>query len=173
MQPEIANFTWDQVVGWLRSHPELCANVDTLLGVARAGVPICIALSYLHPNCNLCFATRSKPRGEKPPEYNFDQGYSNRVTETQSLFELPTAITTARSVLIVDDVVTTGATLTGVSQLLLSSNPSCQISYASFAADTSRLKIKAPRLLEKLIFNIDIDNARTWVNFPWNLDPLN
>jgi adenine/guanine phosphoribosyltransferase-like PRPP-binding protein len=166
------NVSWDQVVDWLQSSPDLCANADTLLGVARAGVPICTALSYLHPHCSLFFATRSEARGEKPPEYDFCQEYSNRVTETQRLFELPKAILRSKKVLILDDVATTGATLTGVAQLLLSVNSSCDISYASFAADTSRLTEKAPDLLRKLSFKIDIDNSKTWVSFPWNLNPL-
>lgn len=172
MRPDIVNISWVEVVDWLRSSPELCANVDTLVGVARAGVPICTALSYLHPHCSLFFATRSEPRGDKPPEYDFGQEYSNRASETQRLFELPKAILGSKSVLIVDDVATTGATMAGVTQLLLSINPTCKIAYTSFAADTSRLSQKAPDILSKLCFKIDIDNSETWVNFPWNLTPL-
>lgn len=170
-ESEIQNISWAEVVSWLKANPAIVGDADTLVGVARAGVPICVALSYLHPHCRLFFATRKEPRGEKPPVYDFGQEYDFRVKQTRNLFAFPNEITNSKSILVVDDVVTTGATIVGLTKALKEIAPELSVRYIAYAADKGRLERQSPQVLDRLSYAIEIDNSKTWVSFPWNLDP--
>lgn len=171
-QPKIANISWNDVELWLRSVPELGTKSDTFLGIARAGIPISIALSYLHPQRRLFFATRREARGDKPPIYDFQQDYADRRDRVIESFEISPSIQHAADLLIVDDVITTGATVSGVASIVHRINPACSVRFASYAADLRRIDQFNKDMRKQITCCIDIDNSKTWVNFPWNLAPI-
>lgn len=168
--PEILKIQWPAVEAWLR-HLADHERFDTIVGVARAGLPLAVGLSFLRPEASLSILSRRGPRGEKLPRYDFE---TDRATRTELLlqsFELTSLPDWAFEILILDDVATFGDTLHVASLKVLERIPKARIAFACFAADEIRLSSAHPEVLERLQSQIAIDNQKTWVSFPWNLDP--
>jgi hypoxanthine phosphoribosyltransferase len=162
--------SWDEVETWLRALIASKSYPDLIVGVARAGAPIAIALSYLLPHAVLLIANRTTPRGQKPESYDFDADRQERLTRLhRSLMidSLPTG--QIRDILVVDDVATSGDTLSVVELKLRIQYPNARISFAVFAADVTRVEAANSKLLKSLAYAIEIDNQSTWISFPWNL----
>lgn len=168
--PETRNIDWSDVETWLRKLA-VDLDVDTIVGVTRAGLPIAVALSALKPDLSLAVLSRRGPRGEKPARYDFDTGRRERIETLVRTLEVTSLLADAARILIVDDVATYGDTLAVARDKVLDAVPDASVSFACYAADTTRLGEARPDVLDRLAYAIDIDNSRTWVSFPWNLAP--
>ena len=171
MKPQIVPVPWSDVTDWLRKVAMTIESVECIIGVARSGVPIATALSYLSPYKSLAYATRTAKLGTEEGFYDFNGQREDRIkliSRTLTISELPKSIS---SFLIVDDVATFGDTLNCVHSKLLESYSTASFKFACYAADTARLKSANPNILEELEYSIDIDNEKIYVTFPWNLSP--
>lgn len=169
-KPDIIKIQWPSVESWLR-HLADHERFDTIVGVTRAGLPLAVGLSFLRPEASLAILSRRGPRGEKLPRYDFEKDRAARTELLLRSFELTSLPDRASEVLIVDDVATFGDTLHVASLKVLQRIPNARITFACFAADEPRLSAAHPEVLERLQRQIAIDNYKTWVSFPWNLDP--
>lgn len=168
--PDIMKIQWSAVESWLRRLANQ-QRFDTIVGVTRAGLPLAVGLSFLRPEASLAILSRRGPRGEKLPRYDFEKDRAARTELLLQSFELTSLPDGASEVLIVDDVATFGDTLHVASMKVLERIPMAQITFACFAADEARLSSANPEVLERLQSQVAIDNYKTWVSFPWNLDP--
>ncbi len=169
-KPAVLEVEWGAAEAWLRSLADR-HGFDTIVGVSRAGLPLAVGLSYLMPQAALAILSRRGPRGEKPPYYNFETDREQRVRSLHDTFELTSLPEGASKILVMDDVATYGDTLFTALQKVRAAAPGAQVTAACYAADEGRLRAARPDLLDGLIYGIAIDNARTWVSFPWNLEP--
>jgi hypoxanthine phosphoribosyltransferase len=169
--PEILKVGWGEVEAWLRKLAGE-REFDTIVGVTRCGLPIAAALSALVPHASVAVLSRRGPRGAKAPCYDFAADRHERLDALRRTFELTSLPEDASRVLIVDDVATYGDTLHVADQKVRARLPDARINFACFAADEGRLRAARPEILERLHYQIAIDNSRVWVSFPWNLDPL-
>lgn len=168
--PDIMRIEWPSVEAWLR-HLARHQQFDTIVGVARAGLPLAVGLSFLRPDASLAVLSRLGPRGEKLPRYDFDEDRDARMELLAQSFELNSLPGSAAEVLIIDDVATYGDTLHVAAQKVLVQSPGTRISFACYAADDTRLRLARPEIFKRLQRKIVIDNYKTWVSFPWNLEP--
>lgn len=170
-QAEVLNVGWSEVEAWLRSVARDC-RFDTIVGVTRCGLPLAAALSALAPEAALAVLARRGPRGDKPPSYDFAADRKARMLALQSTFELTSLPQTASQVLVVDDVATYGDTLFMAREKVRAAAPKAAIYFACYAADIERLRANRADVLQDLHYALAIDNAQTWVSFPWNLEPI-
>ena len=169
-EPELLEIGWPEVESWLRTI-SVEATFDTIVGITRCGLPIAVALSFLAPHAMLAVMARTKARGPKPASYNFGVHRESRVATLHGSFELTPWAGKPRNVLIVDDVATFGDTFLVAREKVLDKAPDAQVKFACYAADDVRLGSANPDILNNLICEKFIDNATTWVTFPWNLVP--
>jgi len=169
--PEVLSVTWPEVEAWLY---ELAREVpfDTIVGVTRCGLPLAAALSALVPEAALAVLSRRGPRGAKPPRYDFEAERAARLAVLSASFELTSLPKTAERILIIDDVATSGDTLFVAGEKVRAVAPKAEIAFAAYAADEVRLRLGRPEIVDRFHRQIAIDNARTWISFPWNLDPI-
>lgn len=161
---------WKAVEQWVRQVAQEIA-FDTIVGISRSGLPIAVALSALRPEAGLAILGRVGPRGPKPPLYDFAADRADRRAHLEQSLELGFLPETACRILIVDDVATFGDTLFVAAQKVRQSAPDAPIRFATYAADLMRLTASRPEIAQLLSYQITIDNAETWVTFPWNLYP--
>ena len=170
-EPEILTIGWPEIVAWLRGLARE-SQFDTIVGITRCGLPLAVALSAMVPEASLAILSRRGPRGAKPPCYDFETDRAERVVALDLSFELTSLPQSVSKVLIIDDVATYGDTLAMAMSKVRSVAPDAEIGFACYAADEARLRAGRPEILERLHRHIVIDNARTWVSFPWNLEPV-
>lgn len=169
---EIRDIAWMEINAWISNLAQDLGNIDLIVGIARSGVPIATAFSYALPNANLSFATRISPRGKSDAFYIFDGGRESRFKYNQEVIDVTNIPEDDRSirVLLVDDVATFGDTLTIVKTKLAKRLPKSEILIACYALDSSRLSESRPELVKQVMSNIEIDNEKVWLKFPWQLD---
>ncbi len=169
--PSIIRVEWVSIETWLR-HLAVCQKFDSIVGVSRAGLPLAVGLSFLRPESSLAILSRNGPRGEKLPRYDFGKDRDIRIEQLTRSFELTSLPGSSSQVLIVDDVATFGDTLHVAEQKVLTRHPEAKITFACYAADDERLRLARPEIFVRLQRSIAIDNEKTWISFPWNLEPL-
>lgn len=169
-EPEIINVQWSEVEQWLRFLKERL-EFDTILGISRSGIPLAVAASYLCSDAKLAFVERTRPRGEKPQFYDFSSDRASRVARLEKELHVTASFEVGQRILILDDVATTGDTLQVVASKLRRLVPSSQFRFACYAVDEARLTASNPELVSSIAAHMRIDNARTWLSFPWNLVP--
>lgn len=170
-EPEILKVEWSELEAWLRT---LCdqREFDGVVGIARSGLPIAVALSFLRPDTTLAVLSRIAPRGAKLGFYDFDADRKARIDSLRDAFELTRFTRKPKKLLVVDDVATLGDTLLVAREKILQEIPDVEIAFACYAVDMTRLTKANPEIFDKTSFAISIDNQKTWVSYPWNFDPI-
>lgn len=169
MRPTLHYANWPDLENWLRRLSVTVSDVNTIVGVARGGAVIATALSHLLPNKHLRFATRNVPRGVEGAFYDFSQERAKRMTLLRETFVVPVDPELGHSFLVVDDVATFGDTLECVTEKILAAVPNADIRYACYAADAAKIRRARPSILCAMQYELEIDNEKTWVTFPWIL----
>lgn len=169
-QPEILAVGWPEVEIWLRRLARE-RRFDAVVGVTRCGLPLAAALSALVPQASLAVLARNGPRGTKSAIYDFKANRADRLEQLRQSFELVALPRHASRVLILDDVATFGDTLLVAMEKVRAVSAKADVKFACYAADIERLRAAQPTILDCLHFALAIDNAHTWVSFPWNLEP--
>ncbi len=170
-EPLLLEIDWPEVQNWLYNLARDC-DFDAIVGISRCGLPLAAALSSIVPSASLALLARKGSRGQKTQSYDFSKRREQRLVELEGAFELSPLGQNISKVLIIDDVATFGDTLAMARKKVLSMVPSATISFACYAVDVSRIKGAQEDVFANLHYHLEIDNQKTWVSFPWNLEPL-
>ena len=134
---------------------------DLVVGVARGGLPLAVALCHRLGVRNLGTVFIRK--------YQQDGAFAPPGRVVVDGVRLPAGA--ARRVVIVDDIVSVGDTILAAESYVREQLPGdVVVGFASLVADTPRLRQHRPELFAAgvtFVYAMSVDNAATWVTFPW------
>jgi hypoxanthine phosphoribosyltransferase len=170
-EPSLLEIGWHEVQDWLYKLAKEC-DFDAIVGIARCGLPLAASLSAIVPSASLALLARRGSRGSKAQSYDFSKRREQRLAELDGAFELSTLGQNTSKVLIIDDVATFGDTLAMARKKVIQQAPNATLQFACYAVDVNRTRHAQADIFAALHYHLEIDNSKTWVSFPWNLEPL-
>lgn len=167
-KPMLQSVDWPTLTAWIDSLASEQGEFDSIVGVGLGGIPLAITLAYRCPLKTFAMAYKLQNVQPRVPFYVFEGDRAARFSRTCETMTL-TECSDLGHVLVIDDVVTFGDTLTAVDRLLARTAPE-SVQFACYGADIAVLSCERPEISNRLKYAIAIDNSSVWLTFPWHRD---